>query len=273
MDFTENIQRKWGEKKFICINLDPDLEKIPESLKNESAEVSIVSFNKGIVDATADLACAYKPNSAFYEAQGEEGMRALRRTVSYIHETYPDVPIILDAKRADIGNSNELYAKAVFDEMGVDALTVHPYLGGEALEPFLSRKDKGIFVLVKTSNSGSGELQDLDVGGKKLYEYIASSVADSWNKNGNCGVVVGATYPDEVARVRTLVKDLPILIPGIGLQGGDAREAYANGKNSHGEGVLIAVGRSILYKSREKDFAEQARQEVLSISEEIRLSR
>lgn len=270
MTFTELLKKKWTEKKFICVNLDPVLERLPEPLKSESSlEKKIFSFNKTIIDATHDLVCAYKPNSAFYEAYGEEGLRALKRTASYIHETYGDMPTILDAKRADIGHTNEMYTKAIFDEMGFGAVTVHPYLGREALEPFLERKDKGVFILVKTSSPGSDEFQNMNVNGEKLYEHVARNVAEEWNKNGNCGVVVGATYLEELSRVRNIIGELPILIPGVGAQGGDAKEVSARGKNKSGAGVLIAAGRSVIYASNGKDFADAARNEVENISKEL----
>lgn len=270
MTFIERLQKKWAEKKFVCVNLDPDITKIPEAIKKDvSVEEAIVSFNTSIIDATGDLVCAYKPNSAFYEAYGEEGLRALKRTSSHINERYPDVPTILDAKRADIGNTNEMYVKSIFDDMGFGAVTVHPYLGREALEPFLDRKDKGIFILVKTSSPGSDEFQNMNVNGEKLYEHVARNVAEEWNRNGNCGVVVGAPYPEELAHVRKIVNDMPILIPGVGAQGGDAKESFTRGKNKEGTGVLIAAGRSIIYASHGADFAEAARKEVEKLSADI----
>lgn len=269
MTFRELLNKKWNERKFVCVNLDPLLEKVLHSVRGASTEESIFSFNKEIVDATHDLVCAYKPNSAFYEAYGEEGLRALKRTASYLHGTYPDVPTILDAKRADVGSTNKMYAASAFDELGFGALTVNPYLGREALAPFLERKDKGVFVLVKTSNPGSGEFQDMNVNGEKLYEHVARNVAEKWNKNGNCAVVVGATYPDELAHVRKIIGDMPILIPGVGAQGGSAKESFAMGKNKNNAGVIVAVGRSVIYASSGTDFAEAARREMESIAKEI----
>jgi len=271
VSFIEKITSAWSEKKFLCINLDPVLERLPEAVKEGvSAEDALFAFNKGIVDATQTLVCAYKPNSAFYEAYGETGLRALKRTSLYIKEAYPDVPVILDAKRADMGNTNEMYARAVFDELGFDAITIHPYLGREAVQPFLDRKEKGVIVLTKTSNPGSGEFQNLNVNGEKLYEHVARNVAEEWNQNGNCGVVAGATYPEDLSHVRKIVGDMPILIPGVGTQGGSAREAYAAGKNKNGTGVIIAVGRSVIYASAGKDFAEVARRETENLSQELR---
>lgn len=269
MTFIELLNKKWNERKFVCVNLDPLLEKLPDSVRGASTEESIFSFNKTIIDATHDLVCAYKPNSAFYEAYGEEGMRALKRTAHYLNKTYPDIPTILDAKRADIGSTNEMYAEAVFDEFGFDAITIHPYLGREAVQPFLDRKEKGIIVLVKTSNKGSGEFQNLNVNGEKLYEHVARNVAEQWNTNGNCAVVVGATYPEELAQVRKIIGDMPILVPGVGAQGGSAKESFAMGKNKNNAGVIIAVGRSVIYASSGTDFASAARREIENISKEI----
>lgn len=269
-DSTNKLNRKWDEKKFFCVGLDPVIEKLPDSVRDESAlEASLFTFNREIIDRTADLVLAYKPNSAFYEAYGEAGLRALKQTSLYVREHYPEVPMILDAKRADIGNTNEMYAEAVFDEMEFDAVTIHPYLGREAVMPFLDRKDKLIFVLVKTSNPGSGEFQDLPVNGRKLYEEVASRIASDWNRHGNCGVVVGAPYPEELKHVRQIVGDMPILIPGIGAQGGDARASYEAGKNTRGAGVLLSAGRSIIYASSGTDFAEAARNALQNLARDI----
>ncbi len=228
-------------------------------------------FNREIIDATADLVCAYKPNAAFYEAQGDAGYRALIRTVRYIHERYPDIPVILDAKRGDIGSTNLGYAQSAFDVIGVDALTVHPYLGKEALAPLLARREKGIIVLAKTSNPGSGEFQDVRVGPAQepLYQLVARRVAQHWNEYGNCALVVGATYPSELRQVRALVADLPILVPGIGTQGGEVAATVAAGRDSRGWGMIINSARGIIFASRERDFAEAARAATLRLRDEI----
>jgi len=208
-EFVAKLEKHWSKGNFVSVGLDSDFYSIPEVVKDETPELLppdlylndeyreevIYTFNQQIVDATADLVCAYKPNAAFYEAEGDQGWRALAKTVRYIKNNYPDIPVILDAKRADIGNTNNGYVKAAFDEIGADAITVHPYLGKEAMKPFLDRKDKGIIVLARTSNPGAGEFQDLKVGETQepLYQVIARNVAESWNQNGNCAVVVGAT--------------------------------------------------------------------------------
>ncbi|MES2014312.1 MAG: orotidine-5'-phosphate decarboxylase [Patescibacteria group bacterium] len=271
--FMEKIESRWSRVGVLSVGLDPDFTKIPEVLKKEntSLEEVLFTFNREIIDATADLVCAYKPNSAFFEAHGEAGMRALYRTVRHIQETYADIPIILDAKRGDIGNTNEGYVKAIFDELGADAVTIHPYLGKIAMQPFLARKDKGIFILAKTSNEGSGEFQDLTLGtsGDPLYKVVAQNVASSWNQNGNCGLVVGATYPEELAAVRAVVGDMPILIPGIGAQGGDVEKTVLAGKNSKKNGMIITSSRSVLFASSGADFAEAARKVAESLAVSI----
>jgi len=270
VSFIEKLEKPWSDKKFVCVNLDPDFDKLPSVVTHESTvEEAIFRFNKEIIDATHDLVCAYKPNSAFYEAYGEAGLRALKRTAQYLNTTYDDVATILDAKRADIGNTNKMYAEAVFDELGFDAITIHPYLGREAVQPFLDRKEKGVIVLVRTSNKGGGEFQDLNVNGEKLYEHVARNVAEEWNKNGNCGVVVGATHPEELTHVRNIIDAMPILIPGVGAQGGSAHEAFSRGKNKNEAGVIISVGRSVIYASRNDDFQDAARKEVEKLSKEI----
>ncbi|HLG60770.1 MAG TPA: orotidine-5'-phosphate decarboxylase [Ktedonosporobacter sp.] len=274
--FISLLKQRWQEGYAVCVGLDSDYEQLPVAVKKTSSiEEAIFTFNREIIDATHDLVCAYKPNIAFYEAQGDAGYRALIRTVHYIKKAYPHLPVILDAKRADIGSTNAGYVTAVFDVIGADAVTVHPYLGKEALAPFLARKEKGILVLVKTSNPGSGELQDLPVGGEQgpLYQIVARHVAQSWNTHGNCAIVVGATYPAELARVRAIVGDMPILIPGIGTQGGEVAATVNAGKNSRGQGMIIGASRSVIFASRGADFAQAARAATEQLHEEIRRSK
>ncbi|MBI2329921.1 orotidine-5'-phosphate decarboxylase [Candidatus Daviesbacteria bacterium] len=237
MGFLDKLTAKWNEGKFVCVGLD-----------NGDFE-----FNRKIIDQTFDLSLAYKPNAAFYK-EGE-----LQKTVSYLKSSYPDIPIILDAKRGDIGNTNEAYAKAIFDDLGVDAATVHPYLGKESLAPFLKREDKGIFVLVKTSNPGAGEFQDLTVEGKPLYQVVAEHVK---NWGSNVGIVVGATYSEELKQVRNIVGDMPILVPGIGAQGGDLEATIKNGLNSKKQGLIISSSRGII-------FAENPREATLNLTNQI----
>lgn len=260
--FIEKLEACWQRDNFVCVGLDADYDRLPEVIKaGRSVEDALFHFNREIIDATHDLVCAYKPNAAFYEAQGEAGLRALISTVRYVREVYPLVPVILDAKRADIDSTNLGYAQSAFDYLGVDAITVHPYLGREALAPFLARKEKGIIVLVKTSNPGAGEFQDLPVGPQQepLYTIVARHVAQDWNSNGNCAIVVGATYPDELRRARSLVGDMPILIPGIGAQGGEVAATVKAGLDSRGWGMIISASRSIIFASKGSDFAVASR--------------
>lgn len=257
-DFLEFTKRQWGQGAFLCVGLDPSLETIPPSVQGHTPAERILSFSKAIVDATKAVAGFYKPNSAFYEAYGDEGMRALREVISYIHTVAPETVVILDAKRADIGNTNNGYVRAAFEDMGADAITVHPYLGSEALEPFLSRADKGVIVLARTSNTGAGEFQDIDTGGEPLYIKVARTVAEKWNTRGNCGLVVGATYPEELKRVRAAAPTLPILIPGVGAQGGDLEASVKNGKDANNQGIILAISRGIIFASQGSDFAEAA---------------
>ncbi len=232
---------------WLCIGLDPDPQLMPE--------VDILQFNNAIIEATSDLVCAYKPNLAFYEALGAEGLTILEKTIKHIPS---DIPTIGDAKRGDIDNTAKAYAKVLFSILGFDAATVNPYLGFDSLEPFLNYKDKGVFILCRTSNKGALDFQSLLVDGIPLYEVVAKK-AQEWNAYGNIGLVVGATYPEELKRVRFICPDMPLLIPGIGAQGGELASAVGYGVDSRGEMAIINVSRQILYASREKDFAQAAR--------------
>jgi orotidine-5'-phosphate decarboxylase len=271
-NFREQLEQKWQRGKFVCVGLDAEYERLPHIVKMAgTVEEAIFDFNRAIIDATYDLVCAYKPNAAFYEAQGEAGHSALMRSVQYIKAHYPHIPIILDAKRADIGSTNAGYVQAAFDMLGVDAITVHPYLGKEALVPFLARQEKGIIVLVKTSNPGSGEFQDLPVGeaGEPLYLVVARHVAQQWNANGNCALVVGAPYPDEIRRVRSVVGDIPFLIPGVGAQGGQVEATVKAARDSRGRGMIINSSRNIIFASPGDDFAQAAREATAHLHEQI----
>lgn len=214
--FGTSIETHWDSGRFLCVGLDPDIEKIPDAFKADTPGKTLLSFNKFVIDETRDSVAAYKPNCAFYEAYGEEGWHALKSTIAYVQETAPGVPVILDAKRGDLENTNRGYARAIFENLSADALTVSPYLGGEPLAPFLERADKGIVVLCRNSNPGAKEFQDAVVDGVPLYLHVARHVQE-WNKNKNCWLVVGSTYPEEMKKVRELVPDLPFLVPvGVG---------------------------------------------------------
>jgi orotidine-5'-phosphate decarboxylase len=239
----------------VCVGLDPEIERFPAHVR--SAASPIFQFNKAIIDATADLVCAYKPQFAHYAAYEAEDQ--LERTIEYVHRAYPGVPVILDAKRGDVGNTAERYAIEAFERYAADAVTVNPYLGGDSLEPFLRHADKGVLVLCRTSNPGAGELQDLMVGSRRLYQVVAQLAAQRWNSRGNCLLVVGATYPRELAEVRELVGDMPLLVPGVGAQGGDVTQAVQSGQTRAGAGLIVSSSRGILYASAEADFAGAAR--------------
>src|SRR3989344_6845583 len=263
-DKLKNISLK--NNSLVCVGLDSDISKIPEFVQKHEHPQS--TFNKAIIEKTHDLVCAYKPNTAFYESRGPHGIEALKITCDYIITHFPWVPIIIDAKRADIGNTNEGYAKFVFDYLNADAITVHPYLGKEALKPFLERRDKEIFVLVRTSNPGAGELQDLNIDKVPLYQKLAQNIVNEWNYNDNCGIVVGATYPTELENVRHIVKSMPILIPGIGVQGGDVEKSVKAGIDSQSLNAIINSSRGIIFASDGPDFAEKARYEAEKLKNE-----
>lgn len=279
MSFRDRLEARWDRGLFACIGLDPVWDRLPVDItapagsdpSREARAAGMARFCSAIVDATAHVACAFKPNAAFFEAFGAAGGAVLARLVARMREIAPDVPVIYDAKRGDIGSTNDGYASHAFDGLGADAITVQPYFGGDALAPFLARRDKGVFVLCRTSNPGGGEFQDLAVGPgpERLYEAVARTVASRWNRNGNCGLVVGATVPAELARVRALAGDLPILIPGVGAQGGDLRASVAAGRDARGRGIIIAASRAILYASSGTDFAAAARAETQRLADAI----
>jgi len=256
IDKLLNISRK--NESLLCIGLDPNPELMPK--------VGILEFNKAIIASTRDLVCAYKPNLAFYEALGIEGLIILEKTIKYMPA---DIPIIGDAKRGDIGNTAKAYARALFSTFGFDAATVNPYLGFDSIEPFISYQDKGVFVLCRTSNRGAMDFQDLScTGGFPLYEMVAQK-AKEWNIYGNIGLVVGATYPEELKRIRSICPEMCLLIPGIGAQGGDLALAVSYGVDAQGEKAIINVSRQILYASRERDFAQAARNAAEKIRNQI----
>ena len=252
MTFQEKLDNIVKQNKsLVCVGLDSDVTR----LRQDFGEAKQFSFNKSIIEATADLVCSYKLNTAFYEAIGHEGINALKDTCDYLVEKYPEIPIIIDAKRADIGNTNKGYVQFVFTYLGADAITVHPYLGEEAIRPFLDCKDKGVIVLCRTSNSGAGEFQDLKVSGKSLYKIVAENVSNKWNINKNCILVVGATYPAELKEVRKIVGDMTLLVPGIGAQGGDLEATLKAGLNSKKQGLIINSSRGIIFAENPRDEA------------------
>ncbi len=256
MTFAERLENAWRKHdSLVCVGLDPEPRKFPDRFRD--APGGIFEFNKAIVDATRDLVCAYKPQFAHYAANAAEVQ--LEHTIDYIKSTCPDALVILDSKRGDVGSTAEQYAHEAFERYGADAVTVNPYLGRDSVEPFLRHADKGVIVLCRTSNPGARDLQDLDVGGRKLYQHIAERVAKEWNTSNNCMLVVGATYPQELADIRSQVGDLPFLVPGVGAQGGDVAKVMAAGKTDRGTGLIISSSRAILYASSGDDFAAAAR--------------
>ncbi len=230
---------------LLCVGLDSDFPRLPDAFKRY--EYPLFVFNRWVIEQTHEQVCAYKLNTAFYEARGERGGSSLRQTMEYLRLHHPDIVTICDAKRGDIGSSSDAYARSIFDYYGFDAATVSPYLGREALEPFLSRADRACIVLCRTSNPGAAELQDLNVDGKPLWQVVAEKVATEWNAAGNCMLVVGATYPAELGRVRALVGDLPLLVPGVGTQGGDVAAVLRAGLDSAGRGLVINASRAVIF--------------------------
>jgi orotidine-5'-phosphate decarboxylase len=249
MNFTDKLlAASRRNKSWLCVGLDPDPALMPK--------VGLLEFNKSIIDVTADLVCAYKPNLAFYEALGINGLELLQKTIEHIPG---HIPIIGDGKRGDIGNTAKAYAKALFVTLGFDAATVSPYLGFDSIEPFIEYEDKGVFILCRTSNPGAVDFQSaVDAQGRPLYEAVARK-AREWNVRGNIGLVVGATYPEELKSIRQLCPDMPLLMPGIGAQGGDLAATVKYGVDAQGKNAIIAVSRQILYASQGKDFAQAAR--------------
>lgn len=241
---------------LVCVGLDADHRKLPKQFEDQ------VEFNCWIIDQTHEYASAYKPNIAFYEARGAEGIRELKATIDYLREHHPEIVTICDAKRADIGSTNEGYVQAIFDWLGFDAVTLHPYLGREALKPFLDRADKGCIILCRTSNPGAGEFQDLEVAGEPVWSIVAETVCEQWNQHGNCMLVAGATYPDELKRIREIVGDMTLLVPGIGAQGGDVERIVKAGITRDERGLVINSARGIIFAENPAEAARNLRDEI-----------
>jgi orotidine-5'-phosphate decarboxylase len=268
--FVTRLRAAWDEKNSLaCVGLDPQIERLPAHIAARASP--IFQFNKAIIDATADLVCAYKPQFAHYAACEAEDQ--LERTIEYVHRAYPEIPVILDAKRGDVGSTAERYAIEAFERYAADAVTVNPYLGGDSLEPFLRYEDRGVVVLCRTSNPGARDLQDLDVGGRKLYAAVAELAATRWNSRGNCLLVVGATYPQELAEVRAITGDMPFLVPGVGAQGADVRAAVAAGQSADGRGLIVSSSRAIIHASSGADFAAAARAATILLRDQINAGR
>ncbi|PKB73762.1 MAG: orotidine-5'-phosphate decarboxylase [SAR202 cluster bacterium Io17-Chloro-G7] len=261
---TRIEQASQATQSLVCVGLDPEPSRMPVD--------DVFEFNRAIVDATRDLVCAYKPNAAFYEALGLPGMEAMARTVAYIHQNAPEAVVIGDLKRGDIGPSGQAYARASFDVWGFDAVTVNAWGGLDSIAPFIEISDVGIFVWCRGSNPGSADLQDLIVdtpqGPLPVYQKLAES-CKTWNKLGNVGLVVGATYPEQLEAVRHICPDMPILIPGVGAQGGDLETAVRLGSDQRGRLAVISSSRGIIYASTGADFAEKARSEADRLRQSI----
>jgi len=251
--FIDKLNAAWtANNSLLCVGLDPDVAKFPEHLKQQPD--AILAFCKAIIDATADTACAFKPQIAYFAAlRAEDQLEAI---CAYLRNTYPHIPIVLDAKRGDIGATAEQYAREAFERYGADAVTVNPYMGFDSVAPYLEWKDRGVIILCRTSNPGGSDLQFLSVDGKPVYQHVAQLVADKWNTNGQCGLVVGATFPNELAQVRAIVGDMPLLVPGIGAQGGDIEATVKAGRTAAGAGMMINSSRAILYAKPDEQAGE-----------------
>jgi orotidine-5'-phosphate decarboxylase len=262
-NFTEKLAAASRRNhSLLCVGLDTDPDRLPTA-------TDVYEFNRDIIEATADLVCAYKPNIAFYEALGTDGLDALKKTRDCVP---PDIPVIIDAKRGDIGNTARAYARALFDHLGFDAVTASPYLGFDSLEPFIERRDRAVFVLCRTSNAGATDFQSLpcrtESGERTLFEVVAEKV-DQWNQFGNLGLVVGATYPEELKLIRQRYPDMLLLIPGVGAQGGDLSLTVSYGADAGRQRTIVNSSRQIIYASKGPDFAAAARAAALEMRDRM----
>ncbi|MHB1271729.1 MAG: orotidine-5'-phosphate decarboxylase [Rhodanobacter sp.] len=266
MGFMQVLQQAWRRHdSLVCVGLDPEPAKFPAHLRDQPD--AVFAFCAAIVDATADLVCAFKPQIAHFAALRAED--ALERLIAHIHQKHPGVPVILDAKRGDIGSTAQHYVTEAFDRYRADAVTLNPYLGRDSIQPFLERADKGVILLCRTSNPGGADFQALDCGGQPLYLRVAGTVAREWNSHGNCALVTGATWPEEIGKVRALVGNMPLLVPGIGAQGGDVAAVVRHGCTPDGTGLMINSSRAILYAGSGEDFADKARSSAQMLRDEI----
>lgn len=266
MHFSDALQHRWRQQKtLVCVGLDPELSKLPAHLREDSD--GVFAFCAAIVDATADLACAFKPQIAHFAALRAED--ALERLIAHIHDRHPGVPVILDAKRGDIGSTAQHYVTEAFERFDADAVTLNPYLGRDSIQPFLDRADKGVILLCRTSNPGGADFQALDCGGQPLYLRVAETIAREWNTHGNCALVTGATWPEEIGKVRAVVGNMPLLVPGVGAQGGDVAAVLAHGRTADGTGLMINSSRGIIYAGSGEDFADRARAAALDLRDTI----
>jgi orotidine-5'-phosphate decarboxylase len=272
VDFLEKLKKAWdASHSLLCIGLDPDLGRFPACLQGRPD--AIFAFCKAIIDETADVVCAFKPQIAYFHAERAEDQ--LEAVCRYLRENYPHIPLVLDAKRGDIGATAEQYAREAFERYQADAVTLNPYMGFDSIEPYLRYREKGAIVLCRTSNPGGSDLQFLpvnDAGDRiPLYQHVARIVAEDWNTNGQCALVVGATFPQELAAVRKIVGNMPLLVPGIGAQGGDIQATVKAGKTPDGRGMMINSSRAILYAGtgEDEEFAKISRQVAIKTRDEI----
>lgn len=255
MTFIEKLQNRWNESQsLLCVGLDPDVNRFPAHLKDQPDR--IYAFCTAIVDATAPFACAFKPQIAYFASCGAED--ELQAIIAYIHQNHPSIPVVLDSKRGDIGSTAKHYAREAYERYGADAVTLSPYMGFDSVEPYLEYEDRGAILLCRTSNPGGNDIQMLMAGDKPIYQHVAALASGPWNKNGQLGLVVGATYPHEINEVRKIVGDMPLLVPGIGAQGGDIHACVNAGITANGTGMMINSSRAILYASQKEDFTEAA---------------
>lgn len=271
MGFMQALRQRWSAAdSLVCVGLDPEPSKFPARFAGDTD--AVFHFCRDIVDATAPHACAFKPQIAHFAALGAED--ALQRLVAHIHAAHPGVPVILDAKRGDIGSTAQHYATEAFDRYAADAVTANPYLGRDSVQPFLDRADRGVVILCRTSNPGARDLQDLAVadgsgGSRPLYQHVAETIARDWNGHGNCALVVGATWPEQLREVRAIVGDMPFLVPGVGAQGGDVEAVVRNARTADGTGLMVSSSRAILYASSGGDFADAAAAATRTLKEQV----
>lgn len=271
MSFMSALKQRWDQANtLVCVGLDPEPAKFPAKFANDPD--AVFHFCRDIVDATAPYVCAFKPQIAHFAALAAES--SLHRLIAHIHAAHPGVPVILDSKRGDIGSTAQHYAAEAFDRYGADAVTANPYLGRDSVQPFLDRADKGVVILCRTSNPGARDLQDLPIRAENgidrpLYQHVAETIARDWNTHGNCALVVGATWPDQLREVRAIVGDLPFLVPGVGAQGGDVEAVVTNAKTADGAGLIVSSSRAILYASSGDDYAEAAANAARALRDEI----
>ena len=266
MHFYTALSQRWHESNtMVCVGLDPEPTRLPAHFAGR--DDAVFEFCRDIIDATAEYVCAFKPQIAHFAALSAE--QTLSRLIQHIHDKHPGIPVILDAKRGDIGSTAAHYATEAFDRFQADAVTANPYLGKDSVQPYLDRADKGVIILCRTSNPGAAEFQDLLVDGKPLYLRVAERIAADWDQNKNCALVVGATWPEQLAQVRAAVGDMPILVPGVGAQGGDVQSVVSHGRDQRGAGLIISSSRAILYASCRSDFAQAAREQTVTLRDLI----